>query len=381
MRRKKILWLVSWYPNRNDRFDGDFIQRHAKAASIYHDVHVIFVTASAMKKEAEEQWNHATGLSEQIIYFKQPSGWFAKLKKQLTWRRLFFFFFISYINKNGLPDVLHVHVPWKAGLIALWLKKKYQKDFVLTEHWGIYNKVAEGNFHAQPKLVQTFLKQVFTKAKAFVSVSLFLSKGVEEITGKKAAVVIPNVVDTTLFFQKEIKFSRFTFIHVSNMVALKNVTGILNAFNALLKKRDDVQLILIGNRNKEYLEYAERLGILNTCVFFKGEVSYREVAEAMQQCHCLILNSSIENSPCVIGEALCCGLPVIATAVGGIPELLNRSNGIQIDPGEQGNLLKAMEEMLDVYSTFDRKQIAEVAAKKFGYPAIAQQFRELYQNL
>ena len=51
MQRKKILWLVSWYPNRNDKFDGDFIQRHARAAAIYHDVHVIFVTDTEMSVE------------------------------------------------------------------------------------------------------------------------------------------------------------------------------------------------------------------------------------------------------------------------------------------------------------------------------------------
>lgn len=379
--RKKILWLVSWYPNRNDRFDGDFIQRHARAAAIYNDVHVIFVTDSGIEKQIEEEWNYATGLTEQIIYFRKNAGWVGKLKKQFTWRRLFQKAIESYIGKNGLPDVVHVQVPWKAGLMAVWLKKKYGKEFIITEHWGIYNRVAEGNFHIQPKLVQTFLKQIFSKAKEFVTVSRFLAAGVESIFGKKATTIIPNVVDTTLFFYKDQKYPRFTFIHVSNMVPLKNVKGILDAFHELSKKRSDIQLILIGNRTNEYVVYAESLGLLNTLVFFKGEISYRDVAETMQQCHCLVLNSTIENSPCVIGEALCCGLPVIATAVGGIPELISKPNGMLTASGEQGSLIKAMEDMLNLYPTFNRKQIAEESAGKFGYSTIAGQFSELYQAL
>ena len=72
--RKKILWLVSWYPNRDDRFDGDFIQRHARAAALVHDIHVIFVKDSPIDSPLEEEWNHATGLTEQLIYFRTLNG-------------------------------------------------------------------------------------------------------------------------------------------------------------------------------------------------------------------------------------------------------------------------------------------------------------------
>ena len=43
MARKKILWLCSWYPNKMEPFNGDFIKRHAEAVSLYEDVQVIYV--------------------------------------------------------------------------------------------------------------------------------------------------------------------------------------------------------------------------------------------------------------------------------------------------------------------------------------------------
>jgi glycosyltransferase involved in cell wall biosynthesis len=287
----------------------------------------------------------------------------------------------DYVAKNGLPDLIHVHVPWKAGLIALWMKKKYGKAFVVTEHWGIYNRVVENNFYTMPKFVQQLIIRIFREAKSFFSVSRFLANGVETLSGKNAGAILPNVVDTTLFFHKAEKYSNFTFVHVSNMVPLKNVRSILDAFNQFLKnKTAGVQLILIGNRDDEFVCYAETLGLLNSRVFFRGEVSYREVAEEMQLCHCLLLNSNMENSPCVIGEALCCGLPVIATSVGGVPELIHSSNSRLISAGDTEALSEAMEDVFRNYELFNPKQISEEASKKFGYPALAEKFRDLYNS-
>lgn len=381
MQRKKILWLVSWYPNKNDWFDGDFIQRHARAAAIYHDVYMIFVTDAGIEKDTVEEWNYATGLTEQIVYFKKKKGIGAKVRKQLTWRKIYQEAIKSYIKKNGLPDVVHVHVPWKVGLIALWMKRKYGIDFIVTEHWGYYNRVVEDNFYTRPKLMQTLLKKIFNGAKCFVSVSVFLSEGVSRAIGRKADVILPNVVDTTLFFLKEEKYSKFTFIHVSNMVPLKNVRAILNTFKNFIElNHESAQLVMVGDRDNEEAKYAEQLGLLNKSVFFRGEISNGEVAKEMQRSHCFVLNSIIENSPCVIGEALCSGMPVIATNVGGIPELVNPCNGRLVQPNDSNALLGAMIDIQSNYLLFDQKKIAEDASKKFSYPVIAQKFDELYRE-
>jgi glycosyltransferase involved in cell wall biosynthesis len=382
MQRKKILWIVSWYPNKNDRFDGDFIQRHARAAAIYQDVHVIFVTDAEIEKPTDEEWNYVTGLTEQIIYFKRKKGFAARLRKQLTWRSTFQQAVKNYIQENGLPDCVHVHIPWKAGLIALWMKKKYGKEFIVTEHWGMYNGLVEGNFYKKSKLFQALVKKIFLEAKIFVSVSAFLGRSVEEISGKKIDIIMPNVVDTSLFFFTEKKYSRFTFIHVSNMVPLKNVKPILDAFQKTLNAtKKNVQLILIGNRNNEYVSYAEQLKLLNSSVFFKGEIPYTEVAQEMQRSHCLVLNSIMENSPCVIGEALCCGLPVIATKVGGIPELVSSTNSMIVPANDSDALAIAMIQMTEKYQAYQHKKIADEAGKKFGYSTIAQSFYDLYQAI
>lgn len=381
MQRKKILWLVSWYPNRNDRFDGDFIQRHARAAAICHDVHVIFVTDAEMQKEVDEEWNYATGLTEQIIYFKRKQGIAARIRKQFAWRNIYREAIKKYIAKNGLPDCVHVHVPWKAGLIAMWMKKEFGKDFIVTEHWGIYNKSSEANFYTKSKLSQKLLQKVYNEAKAVVSVSNFLANDIQEFSGRNVDALIPNVVDTTLFFPKENKYSKFTFIHVSNMVELKNVDGILKAFKNVVDNLEEaIQLIMVGNRDNEHVKYADRLGILNVSVFFKGEITYREVAEEMKRSHCLILFSNSETFSCVTAEALSCGIPVISSGVGALPELINLTNGVLVPIADKDALATAMIEMFKKYQSYNHEKIAEDASQKFSYSAISGKFDELYRR-
>jgi glycosyltransferase involved in cell wall biosynthesis len=120
---------------------------------------------------------------------------------------------------------------------------------------------------------------------------------------------------------------------------------------------------------------------LNEAVFFHGEIPYDQVAAKMQNSDALVLFSDMENSPCVIGEALCCGLPVIATKVGGIPELINSENGLLVQPGNIDGLRMAMHQMITNKKKYDKKNIADVAANIFSYPVIGKLFDEVYAEL
>jgi len=376
--RKKILWLVSWYPNKTDAFDGDFIQRHARAAALYNDIHVIFVKDVELQEKVNEDWRSENGLTEQIIYFKRPTGLFARIRKQIIWRKLYWKAVKDYIYENGKPYLIHVHVPWKAGMIALGIKKRYGLLYVVTEHSGIYNETVEDSFAKKPALVKNMVRQIFEEARHFVSVSRFVAEGVNKFVTQKKYTIVPNVVDTSLFCYTKEKNEVFTFIHVSNMVSLKNVSGIIEAFQHFKKETgSDAQLILIGNRNDVYVKLAEQKGLLNSSIFFKGEIPYAEVAREMQKGHCFVLNSNIENSPCVIGEALCCGLPVITTNVGGISELVDDTNSIMFPP-HSNELAKVMKQIYQTYQHYNPEQIADKAAFRFGSDEIGRQFADVY---
>jgi glycosyltransferase involved in cell wall biosynthesis len=88
--------------------------------------------------------------------------------------------------------------------------------------------------------------------------------------------------------------------------------------------------------------------------------------------------SRVENLPCVILEALSCGLPVISSDVGGIREWINDTNGVLVKPDDGAALLNALVSMLDNYSKYDRQSLHQFAVDHFSQDVIAKQFHDIY---
>ncbi|HEV7780023.1 MAG TPA: glycosyltransferase [Chitinophagaceae bacterium] len=383
MTRKKILWLCSWYPGKTEPFNGDFIQRHARAAALYNDIYVIHAieTDSVKIKETTGEISQSAGLTEKLIYIKRKNSWWSRMMGHYRWLSMFRQAIRDYIRENGKPDLVHVNVPMKAGLFALWMKSKYGTRFIVTEHWGIYNDVERLNYTGRSETFKHYTKKIFDKAVKFISVSRYLGEGVNRMVIPKEFEIVPNVTDTDLFFYKERSATPFRFIHVSNMVALKNAEGILEAFQSLQGKYKDVELIMVGDTDPGIRDHAKRIGLQPGSVFFKGEVPYEQVARQMQGSDCFILFSNIENSPCVIGEALCCGLPVIASRVGGVPELLDERNSLLIEKGDTAALTATMEKVISGRTNYNHKKIAEDARGKFSYMVIGKKLDEIYSGV
>lgn len=383
MARKKIVWLCSWYPNRNDPFDGDFIQRHARAAAAFHDIYVIYVAAETRKghPEKEVQIGDLPGLTEHRIYFPGGKGFWGRVKTHYRWLFLYKQALRNYMVRYGKPDLVHIHIPMKAGIAGLWLKKRYQIPYLISEHWGIYNDSVADRYSRRNRLFRYYTEKIFRKASGFISVSRYLGEAVKKLRLAADYWVIPNVTDTTIFFPAEKKSTSFRFIHVSNMVDLKNVPGILRAFKKLYEKNKDVSLLLIGDRDPAIRALAATMDLPEAVIEFRGEIPYEQVGPAMQDSDCLLLFSQIENSPCVIGEALCCGIPVIATKVGGIPELVDQSNGILVQAGNEVELTEAMRHMIDRQEQYPKKDIAGMAMSRFGYKQVGAQFDRIYSGI
>ncbi len=383
MSRKKILWLCSWYPGKLEPFNGDFIQRHAQAAALFNDIYVIHVYGDAtrkIKKTANEIVQH-DHLTEHLVYFPKSGKGLGKMIGGYRWLTLMRRSIRDYVQKFGKPDAVHVHIPMKAGIFGIWMKRRYGLPYVLTEHWGIYNDVTADNFNKRGKSFRKYTREVFEKASVFTTVSRFLAEGVNRLVIPKEWIITPNVVNTELFhYTGKNEKGKFRFIHVSNMIPLKNPEGILRAFRALFDIRRDIELTMVGDRDPSIRLLAKELG-LDDYVRFTGEITYAEVAAEMKNSHCLVLFSNMENSPCVIGESLCCGLPVIATAVGGIPELVNESNGLLIDAGDEVALKNAMSSVISGYGNYDRLDISKMAVNKFSYSVAGKQFDRIYEKL
>lgn len=386
MTRKKILWLCSWYPNRTDPFDGDFIQRHARAAAQRHDIHVIRIVADPAMEPGTMDMEEVQqeGLTEQLIYLGKQNSLIGRYIFYHRWKKIFRKVITAYVANNGKPSAVHVHVPYPAGRLALWVKRKYGIPFVVTEHWTIYQPGNGIPYQQQPLRLRTLISRVIKETARFLPVSTDLGRKVNQFAGPVVTTVVPNVVDTTLFYfqgKPQTAGPVFRFIHVSGMNKQKNPEGLLRSFAAAFREDPEMELLLLGNKDSSLQAFANSLGLPDNTIRFGGEVSYVTVAREMQQAAAFILFSNVENAPCVISEALCSGLPVIATRTGGIPEMLDDTNGILIEAGDETGFKKALLDLKKNYARYNRAAIAENAKAIYAYETVAEAFAEVYKDL
>ena len=380
-----ILWLPSWYPNKSEPYSGDFIQRHAKAAALYDPVTVIFFTQFGEKVSQDYHIETTVNgnLTEIIVYIP-----FVPLKIRFLDRVRYNFkyysfaknFLKNYLKKFGPPHIVHVHVPMKAGNLALWIKQKFKTPFIVSEQASTYLKEAPDNFFNRHWLYRLQVKKIFEAADYVTNVSAAVGEILKNLFNIKRFTVIHNTVDTTIFKYSPGKNNVFTYIHVSSLTDQKNIFGILHVFERLSKIRTDWKLIVVGPYTTEIKQFIEREN-LKGFIFLTGEVPYKEVAKYMQQAHAMVLFSKHENFPCVVVEALCCGLPVISSDVAGVKEAVNASNGILVKSGDKEQLLEEVIRTRDKYPDYHMLQISSDAVSKYNYRAIGEKFHKLYSTV
>ncbi|HET7733833.1 MAG TPA: glycosyltransferase family 4 protein, partial [Paludibacter sp.] len=127
--------------------------------------------------------------------------------------------------------------------------------------------------------------------------------------------------------------------------------------------------------------YAQSLDFQKGIIHFIGEKTPEEVANWMQNSDFFVLFSNYENSPVVIAESLVCGKPVISTNVGGISELINKSNGILIEKGNEIELIEQMNKLLDHFEDYDSSKIKAESRNKFSYESIGLSISKIYDQI
>lgn len=381
----KVLWLASWYPSRLHATNGDFVERQARAVAAYTQVAILFVAKDEQLTNGvvEVEQSVEQGIPIYRVYYGKSrwGGWIERLLSVWQYRKLQKKYYQQIEAEWGRPDLVHVQVAIKAGILARWLQQKRQIPYVLTEHWTGYYRQSVPSVYMQNPLLRQLNKLVLQDARVFMPVSADLGKTIQQNFVQKDYTVVPNVVDTSLFNYQPHHADVFRFIHPSYLNYQKNPQGMLRACRIVAQAQRKFEVFFIGGSNTVLEQMAADMGLLNTIVFFKPAVPYAEVAKQMQQSHALLLFSRFENLPCVVLEALCCGLPVISSRVGGLAEVIDSSNGMLVPEGDEAALADAMCSMIDGYTGFNRLTIAATASARFSYEAAGQQVAAVYHKV
>jgi len=420
-RKPYVLGLPSWYPCSPFPTNGDFVQRHYQAFAklqpyvvFYAVVHAYNDFSQAPYKNpifpfeeilhdgfssshnfSNEQWDH--DLVEKVgVIVQQKAGFMASAAAKLKKWRWYLREIKHLFKQRELPDLVHVEVLWPAGLLALYLKKRYGIPYIVSEHWSVYQPV-----HPQFKSHHLSWRKwiyhwIFKNASLVFPVGKVLGEQMQSLypkalgNGDTPVVQLSNVVNTNLFhpvqhFKKE---RNFVFVHVSNMFALKQPIKIIAAFAEVLSglqntPQDDLPLLrMIGPAEEKFQENARQImGKYSKQLVFHGEVDHQEVAKWLQKADALVLFSRYENQPCVVLEALCCGIPVIAPTVGELEQIITPKNGILFPVGDQEKLQAAMKTMLVEKEKFNKIEIAHEAFERYDQSVVAHKLKSALETI
>ena len=373
-----ILHLLSWFPTPDDPTLGNFCVRMIDA--LPEDCHSVILsvcdgknmTKSFEVKEIKGQ--HHTHVQ---IYIRPPK---TNALRKLKMLRMYQYG-LNYIKKRFFePDLIHLHVTYPLGQVALLWKKLFGYKYVLTEHWTIYQP------QNQEVLVGRLKKKIVkiaNNAELIMPVSLDLQHCMEGHGVKNRFRVIYNLVNTDMFRLGEAKTEQKKHIlHISTLRdEAKNFSGILRTIERLRQQRDDFELHVIHDYEAPEFKAFVKEHNLSDCIFFHGKKTSAEVAEAYQNADFFVLFSNFENLPCVIVEAFASGVPVLSTSVGGIAEILSPERGILIPQGDEEALLRSMNQMLDHCHEYDREAIRQYAISTFSNEIIGNQIFETYREL
>lgn len=137
-------------------------------------------------------------------------------------------------------------------------------------------------------------------------------------------------------------------IYVGGLVETKGMNELIKAAEPLLKKHTDLQLVCVGDGpcRENMARLADRVG-RKDAVVLTGNVTPEDVPAYLQASDFLVLPSHSEGLPQAVLEAMDCGLPVVATRVGGVPEaVIDGRTGLLVEAGNAEQLRDAMERMI-----------------------------------
>ena len=357
---------------------GLFVQRHAEAAALYNDVSVVYVHAddNACKKYEIVKDTADTDAIHRVstirVYYRK--SW----SKTVS---LFRFFRANRLALKQLPkpDIIHVHVLTRLGIIALWHKTIHGTPYIITEHWSRYLPGNDFSGFFRKKLTKTVVKH----AAAVTTVTDILAKAMQSHRLRNNNyLTVPNVVDINAFKPMPHHNDVPKIVHVSCFEnKSKNITGLIDALQILEDRNVAFQFVFIGDGIDFVMikDYVKKLKHQEN-IRFTGVLEGQDYIGELASNDFLVLSSNYETQGVVLLEAFACGIPVVSTNVGGIPEIVNESNGILVPPQEPQKLADAMQTMVQTYQNYDVNTLRDSVIKKFSNETVGKLLNSLYSN-
>jgi len=291
--------------------------------------------------------------------------------------------------KSTKYDLEHFFFSLPTGILSLSPIRRRKQPYIVSLRgsdvpgYDLFNQKLE-KVH---KVLLPLTRSIWRNASAVVA----LSQGLKDIALKAAPTqeidIISNGIEIDHFYPatrvEKKQEEPLKLITVSRLLERKGIHHLLEA----IAKPDPLPVTLTivgtGSYEDELQKVCTELG-LNDRVKFTGFIRRDELPELYRQHDVFALPSQTESFGLVFAEAMSCGLPILGTFVGGIPELVrHETDGILVNPAQPGEIRESLKKMLNdpektiAMGIAARQRIEE----KYAWRVIAEKYLECYQKV
>jgi len=369
--RLRILLVSDWFPEAPGDSAGTFVRAQALAVARAHDVVVLHLRDGG-EGEGRPHLEDVRDGPLRVLRIRSgvprvPRTALAGWAVLAALRRL---------RREGFaPDVLHAHEPG-AGLAVLlgarWLARRGQRPpVIVSEH---SSALALGQVGGVGLRVA---RLALGRADLVCPVSDALRRALAAQDLGRRFAVVPNPVDTDLFVLGAPPAGGAPrIVAVANLVPVKGMAELVEAAGRL---RPPFRLDIAGD-GPERPRLAARIAELGLQerVTLHGALPAERVAGLLRDASFAVVPSRYETFSVAVSEALACGLPVVATAVGALPERIGEGTGLLCPPEDPAALADAIGRMLERHRDYDRAAIAAGVRDTLSPDAIAARWSAIY---
>ena len=269
-----------------------------------------------------------------------------------------------YICVTKKVDTIVCQSPLTEGLIGVMLKFIFRKELIVE----IHGDWREGPFLNKKRHFTPILRKIVPfigawslgKASKIRTLTCISRDEIKYRFPGKQYFVFPTFTDLDVFLaEKDTSFQSYI-LTVAVLSPIKSIETLIDAFGRVRSEFPEFKLVIVGDGpSLENLKLKVKNEKLEDAVIFTGRLSLNEVKEAMKDCYVFVLPSLSEGFGRVLIEAMALSKPVVATNVGGIPEIVKDGvNGFLFEPKDIESLSRKLNMLLS-----DQKLACDMGAE------------------
>ena len=288
---------------------------------------------------------------------------------------------VKRIRKEFDFDLIDTHCVYPDGFAGVLMGRYFGKPVVVTSHG------TDLNLYPKIRMMRTLLRYTLQKADRVIAVSQALKNVAVGLgIGEEKISVIPNGIDTGKFFPMPEGQARGflnlpdkkVILSVGALIPTKGFDLLIRAVKILIEKhgRKDLFLVIVGEGPaRGDLEKLIASLDLAENVHLTGGIPHKNIHLWYNAADLFCLTSHREGWACVLIEALACGTPVVATNVGGAPELVRSEKYGLLANVNIEDIAEKISFALD--TNWNRDEIVEYA-RGFTWEIAAKELNDLY---